>query len=181
MANNYTRIHYVVRLIDERRVWSSPADVIEAIRQARPVEMKIRGDGSSDDHYMSARTLGRLIAFLFDLKLIIIAHDGEVSTSREGARAAHDQAVFDLLIKSSVRSLLEQGEAPIEKVLDTIRSIHRPAVPDAKTIHGRLKAKNKSIQISLDQFRRLLYLYSKAGGIDRIVRVHYSEASGAKR
>ncbi|RSM42656.1 hypothetical protein DMA12_20755 [Amycolatopsis balhimycina DSM 5908] len=178
MANNYTRISYTLRQIVERTRWSSRAEVVEEIRQAKPVEMKIRGDGSSDDHYMSARALDDLLSLMVDLRLVTVDNRGRVSASIEGRRAADDPSIYDLLIKSSIRSLLEQDGCPIGKVLDTVRGIRLPAVPDAKTIHDRLKANNKSMTLNLDRFRRLLYMYACAGGIDRLVRVHYRQANG---
>ncbi|MDX2554735.1 hypothetical protein [Streptomyces stelliscabiei] len=179
MATTHTRIQYALRLVVGHSTWDSRSEIVHAIRRAKPMEMKIRGDGSAIEHYMSPQSIGNLLTLMSNLGLIVIQSDGTVSADQEAANAVKNREVFDLLIQASVKSMLEQGGAPIEDVQKTIRTIRLPLVPDSKTIHAKLKTKHKSSpMINLDKFSQLLYLYACAGGLQRNIRVHYTSLEG---
>ncbi|MEU1273485.1 hypothetical protein [Streptomyces sp. NPDC005799] len=179
MANTHARVRYALRLVARRRMWNSRSEIISAIRRARPDEMKIRGDGSTAEHYMSAQSISNLLSLMDDLDLIAIRNDGAVSLAARAQGAERDSERFDLLIQASVRNVFDDSGTQMADVEEVISTIRLPLVPDAKTIHAKLKAKPKSSMIlNVDRFSRLLYLYACAGGIQRNVRVLYNRAEG---
>ncbi|MFF4421137.1 hypothetical protein ACFY04_10175 [Streptomyces sp. NPDC001549] len=179
MANTHTRVNYTLCLIASHPVWDGRSEIIRELLRARPEEMRIRGDGSAVEHYMSAQSISNLLTFMADLDLIVIRSDGSVSIAQRAERAVQDSRAFDLLVQASVRNALEKSGTQMTDVEKVIGAIRLPLVPDAKTIHAKLKVKHKSsVLINVDRFSRLLYLYACAGGIQRIVRVHYGSAEG---
>lgn len=135
--------------------------------------MKVRGDGSADEHYMSEGSISNLLTLMAKHDLLVIRDDGKVSVSGEGQRAAADPDVFDLVMQSSIKTKLADSNVPLEAIDEEIRAITLPLAPDAETIYDRLANRNPAPTITLGEFRRLLFLFACANGIRRYVRVHY--------
>ncbi|NUL21837.1 hypothetical protein [Streptomyces lunaelactis] len=173
MATTYIRMQYALRLVASRKAWVSRSEIAKTIHHVKPDEMKIRGDGSAIEHYMSDHSISNLLTLMSELNLVVIQNDGKVSASATGRKAVDDPEVFKLAVQVSIKKTLKDSGAPIQDVHNTIHAIRPPLAPDAKTIHDRMSRRKPPPEINFEKFRQLLYLYACAGGIERSVRIHY--------
>jgi hypothetical protein len=167
-------MRYTLGQVSRRKTPASRSQIAKAIRSRKPKEMRVRGDGSADDHYMSEQSISNLLSLMAKHGLLVINDDGKVSVSTDGQKAAESEKMFELVLQSSIKTKLAEANTPLEDIDEEIRTISLPLAPDAETIYDRMANRNPAPTISYGEFRRLLYLFACAKGIDRLVRVHYS-------
>ena len=173
MATTYARIKVALRQA-ERQAWSDLDVLSHEIRSRKLRAFRMRGDGSSIDNHMSEASITNILRLMIDLELLETRADSTISISLRGKRCLSSDDTFDQLIVSSINSLLDSKRLPMSTVMDVIEAIKLPNVPDAATIYSDLpKSEREASGITEMEFRRLLFLYANAKGIDRKQRVHY--------
>ena len=171
MATTYDRMRIALQKAGEQDSWPNERDLAEAIRTSRPPEFKMRGDGSSEDDFMKAPSITRLIRFAADLGLIQRSGSNEsVSLTASGRRSLQSDGTYRRQIQSSAKSLLEAKGASLDVLETEINGVALPDVPDADTLFERMEPQ---VDLTEDDLRRLLFLLACAEGIDRVTRVHY--------
>lgn len=128
------------------------------------------------DRYMSPRAVGGLLNLMSDLDLITANSNGEISVDAQAVTflGQPDPKSFDKLVQLRAKTCFERSGIRMDQIHRAIGTIRLPMVPDARTIHAKLTSKRDSgPPMSLDKFRRLIYLYACTGGIDRFIRTYY--------
>lgn len=171
MGTTYQRIGIVLKLINDRDFWAID-DLIAAIRAARSRDFKVRGDGTSDDDYMSAASIGRLVTLIDDLGLTATVSK-QVFLTAPGRRCAEGGTLMASQIRSSVDSVLESYGIDRARLKKAISKIRLPSVPDAVTLFEGIGSAGPKVSIPLERFRTLLFLSACADGMERVVKVHY--------
>lgn len=173
MATTYERIRSALRTAGREESWASMRALSSDIRKRKLVAFRLRGDGSSIEDYMSEPSTRRMLILMRDFGLLQEHPDGDVSITGKGRKALESNESYALQIKSSVKTYLYKNGLPFADIVAMIKKIKLPAVPNASTIYENIPDPKPGISSS--SLRKLLFLLSLAGGLNRSVRVHYSD------
>lgn len=171
MATTHQRLRKILDVAIQEDSWESRLGLASEVRQRRLRAFRMRGDGTTIDHYMRAATIGQLVDLLVSFGILDEQTDGALSVSSKGATASRDDGSFDRRIKTDVKAYLARNNCPLTEVAAAVGKIRLPDVPDIGTIYDNLPESGRSL--SEAQLRRLLFLHACAGGINRKTRVHY--------
>ena len=171
MATTFLRINLALIQASRRNEWENKQQLAKKIREAKPREFKVRGDGSSIDHYMKDNSIVQLLDLMIELELLENYAEEKLRLSRKGKNCIKSVEKLKSQVRSSVKSLLQNKRLPLDVIKKEIKKIQLPEVPDAENISERLKKVNHSV--SKELLRRLLFLYACADGIKRKMHVHY--------
>ncbi len=172
MATTFIRIRTLLSQARRQPSWESINELATDVRRRRLVAFRLRGDGSSIDHYMSIRSISRMINLMRDLELIRSLPGGLIQVTPKGANSLSSEDAFARQIRSSVKSLLQKKQLPLSTITQTILGITLPDVPNPETIYEALPVANPPID--RETFRKLLYLLACSDGIERSIKVLYT-------
>jgi hypothetical protein len=178
MATTYDRLRIALRRLKSRTAWDI-TELAESIRdrEPRPLEFKIRGDGTSIDDYMKAASIRRVLTWLTDLELADGLPENKIKINTAGSNCLQSDDLCANQIRASVTSLLHKRGIELDEVRAAIKQIKLPDIPDADRIYAVItddaQKAHKDVTIDVGRFRTLMYLFATAKGADRIVRVHY--------
>ena len=175
MAATYDRIQAILQQASRRDTWISIGDLASNIRQRRLKAFRIRGDGTSIDHFIQQTSIESLLRLCVDLDLIEQNKDNSIKIPEKSLSAIETEEAFSMQIRSSVKSYLQNHLAPLENILSVIAKIKLPDVPDAKTIYESLEKQNPKPNLNEDDLRKVLFLLAQADGLERKVKVHYAK------
>ena len=173
MATTYARIYVITNSIVGTGGDLTKQQFISNLRGRRIKELKVRGDGSDINDYMKEETIERLIELTRDLGLTQVSDDDKLQLTEKGITSNKSEEDYKRILKSSIKSLLHKMKCPMEKIIEAIKKIRLPDVPDTDTIFSKLKITDP--KLTRTELRRLLFLYACAEGIKRRMRVHYEE------
>ena len=171
MATTFKRIQTLIQKANSKNKWKTIDKLSESIRKLKIKDFQTKKGKSTDiENYMKLGTLRRLINFTAELNLLEKSSTGEIELTLQGKKALLSDENFKRQIKSSVKSLLVNRNAPLTDIIETSKKIQPPEFPDASTIFNYLPA---STDISEKELRSILFLYALADGIDRKTKVMY--------
>lgn len=171
MATTFSRIYTIIQKFPKGNGWMDRHNFLLNFRKRKLKEFKIRGDGSSIDDYMKEESINNLLLLMRSLELIDVTSNGQVKITDKGLKCKNAEDIYMKQLKSSIKSYFEKKDIPMNKILEVGKSIQYPDVPNADTVYNLIATPQQGI--SEDHFRKMLYLYSCAGGIERKMRVHY--------
>ena len=171
MATTFKRIQTLIHQANNEKKWADSDELAEYVRAQKIKDFQTKKGKSSDiENYMKIATIKRLIRFAEELELIDKASNGELKLTMQGIKALKSDDNYKSQIKSSVKSLLVERNAPLNKIIDTAKKIQPPEYPDASTIFKNLPA---GTDVSEKELRSILFLYALAEGINRKTKVMY--------
>lgn len=176
MATTYVRLKAALQQTRKKDTWPNVHDLASEIRRRRLAPYRMRGDGSSQDHFMHDDAIESLLDLARNLQLIDERPDGTVAITSRATSALTSEDAFARQIRSSVKSYLNQCALPLEQLLDLIANIRLPDVPDAATIFERSQELTPKPNLDVGTLRMLLFLFALAGGMKRLLRVHYTSS-----
>jgi hypothetical protein len=171
MATTFLRIFTAITQASQNNKWEDKEQLANKIREKKLKEFKVRGDGSSIDHYMKENSIAQLLDLMIELELLEKNIDEKLRLTRKGKKCVKSVEKLKPLMRSSVKSLLEHRKLPFDVIKGEINKIKLPEVPDADNIFEHLKKVNHGV--SRELLRKLLFLYACADGIKRKMHVHY--------
>lgn len=177
MATTYDRIRLILEQAARRSTWQSPSALATELRQRKLSAFRMRGDGSTIDHYMREDSVQGLVRLCIDMGLINQSAQGVLTLSARSTTALNSEDAFARQIRSSVLSLLENHFLPLEAIRAIIAGIELPDVPDANTIYDRAQSRTPKSDLSADLLRRVLFLLYHAEGLNREIKVYYGSES----
>ncbi len=172
MATTYDRIRVILGRLARRASWDTDS-LVDSIRNDKLPEFQLRGDGTSLDDYMSTTSISAIIRLMRELRLAENDSD-KIKATVLGKSCSADDARFARQIQLSVKELLSKDGIDQARLKGAVARIQLPNVPDADTILDELTTDGPVGKMTSARFRKLLYLWSSSGGIERVVRAHYS-------
>lgn len=175
MAATYDRIMAILQQASRRDTWVSVTELASNLRQRRLSAFRIRGDGTSIEHFIQQSSMESLLRLCIDLDLLEQDMEGSIKVPGRSLTAIESEEAFARQIRSSVKSYLQNHSAPLETILSVIAKIKLPDVPDAKTIYESFEKLTPKPNLNEDDLRKVLFLLALADGLARKVRVHYAK------
>ncbi|BCO59624.1 hypothetical protein LTQ56_17690 [Mycobacterium intracellulare subsp. intracellulare] len=172
MASTYDRVRVILGRIARRTSWDIDK-LADSIRDDKLAEFRFRGDGTEPDHYMSSASIRSIIRLMGELRIVDL-QSGKAKATVLGERCNGDDERFARQIQLSVKELLSNDGIDQARLKGAVARIQLPNVPDADTIFDELTADGPVGKMTAPRFRKLMYLWSSSGGIERVVRAHYS-------
>ena len=171
MATTFKRIQTLIQQSNKQKSWNDIDELAEFVREQKIKEFQTKKGKSTDiENYMKMATLRKLIRFTVELELLEQESAGDLKLTLQGKKAIKSDEDYKSQMKSSVKNLLTDRNAPLTVIKDTAKKIHPPEYPDATTIFNKLP---KGTDITEKELRSILFIYALADGIDRKTKVMY--------
>lgn len=171
MATTFKRIQTLIQQSNKEKSWNDIDDLAEFIRKQKTKEFQTKKGKSTDiENYMKIGTLRKLIRFTVDLELLERDSTGNLKLTLQGKKAMKSDEDYKSQMKSSVKNLLTERNAPLTVIKETAKKIQPPEYPDATTIYNKLP---QGTDITEKELRSILFIYALADGIDRKTKVMY--------
>jgi len=170
MATTFDRIHTSMKQAANESSWTNMDELADTIRQKKLAHFRMKKGGTSIDDYMSQKSIKAILELSRDFGLLREA-GGRVSVTDETRSTAGSSEGFSRHLFSLLKTYLDKKNMPLDQLAVYIRKIKLPNVPNPQTIYENIE----DPAMSLDLFRKILFLLANVEGIQREVRVFYSE------
>jgi hypothetical protein len=171
MATTFKRIQTLIQKANIKNKWETIDELSEYIRGEKIKDFQTKKGKSTDiENFMKIGTIIKLIRFSEELELMERDPSGEIKLTLQGKKALKSDDNFKSQIKSSVKSLLVDRNAPLNIIIATAKKIQPPEYPDASSIFNNLPS---GTDVSEKELRSILFLYALAEGIERKTKVMY--------
>ena len=174
MSTTYERMRAGLQHAKRRRSWASITELITNIQESRSPAFRRSSDGTDRGIPLKPASIRSALKWGITFGLLEEDSEGTVRLTDKGWTAAEsDDDGFARQIRAAVKSHFENHGLPLDVVLELIDGITLPDVPDAETIANRAARRQPPPDLSNAELRTLLFMLSRATGLDRRVKVFY--------
>ena len=174
--STYSRILDILVTLER----TGPIDLFKLAEQIRgnrtdsfAIWRRVSGSSQAAKTYCSEAAIRRLIRYSAQLELVSIKNQRLCGLSRIGANAIKGENFSSQLGAQLVKFLRDHLSLPFDDLVKHINSVKPPKVPDSDTLFQTISSK-RALDISQEEFRRLLYLLQRCDKLDAKVRKIYS-------